>query len=142
MKAFLCDDGGGHPAAAPPTSTRSFSPCAPSNLPYTRFYAGVDLHARAAFVVVLDHQGRALFATKLPGNPAAFLQAIAPFRAGLVQQFRSAALRRGQLPTTAEAHVCWVRRFVLFHGKRYPRDQAAAGVGRVPNTSPPPIASL
>jgi hypothetical protein len=29
----------------------------------TRFYAGVDLHARAAFVVILDRDGRVAFAT-------------------------------------------------------------------------------
>ena len=50
----------------------------------TRFYAGVDLHARAIFVVVLDHDGRAVFAKNLPANPDAFRRAVAPFRDGLV----------------------------------------------------------
>jgi transposase len=50
----------------------------------TRFYAGVDLHARAVFVVILDHDGQVVFAKNLPANPAAFLRAVAPFRAGLL----------------------------------------------------------
>jgi len=50
----------------------------------TRFYAGVDLHARAIFVVVLDHDGRVVFAKNLPANPDAFLRAVAPFRDGLL----------------------------------------------------------
>ena len=50
----------------------------------TRFYAGVDLHARALFLVVLDHDGRVVFAKNLPANPDAFLRAVAPFRDGLL----------------------------------------------------------
>jgi transposase len=58
---------------------RSFMPPAD-----TRFYAGVDLHARAIFVVVLDHHGKLVFAKNLPANPDAFLNAVAPFRNGLL----------------------------------------------------------
>jgi transposase len=58
---------------------RSFQPPAG-----TRFYAGVDLHARASFVVILDHDGHTRFARNLPANPDAFLSAIAPFRDGLL----------------------------------------------------------
>jgi transposase len=50
----------------------------------TRFYAGVDLHARAVFLVVLDHEGRVVFARNLPAAPAPFLRAVAPFRDGLL----------------------------------------------------------
>jgi hypothetical protein len=50
----------------------------------TRFYAGVDLHARALFVVILDHDGQVRFARNLPANPDAFLRAVAPFRDGLL----------------------------------------------------------
>jgi hypothetical protein len=42
----------------------------------TRFYAGVDLHARALFLVVLDHDGRVVFARNLPAAPEAFLRAV------------------------------------------------------------------
>jgi transposase len=49
-----------------------------------RFYAGVDLHARSMFLHVLDQSGQTVFARDLPARPEAFLEAIAPFRDGLV----------------------------------------------------------
>ena len=49
-----------------------------------RFYAGVDLHARSMFLHVLDDQGKTVFARDLPARPEAFLEAIGPFREGLV----------------------------------------------------------
>jgi transposase len=58
---------------------RTFTPPAD-----TRFYAGVDLHARAAFAVILDQDGKTVFARNLPACPDAFLSAVAPFRAGLL----------------------------------------------------------
>jgi transposase len=58
---------------------RTFTPPAD-----TRFYAGVDLHARAAFLVILDHGGRTVFAKNLPAQPEPFLRAVAPFRDGLL----------------------------------------------------------
>jgi transposase len=50
----------------------------------TRFYAGVDLHARALFLVVLDADGKIVFAKNLPAAPEPFLRAVAPFRDGLL----------------------------------------------------------
>jgi hypothetical protein len=49
-----------------------------------RFYAGVDLHARILYVHVLDLQGQTVFEHDLPAQPNAFLQAVQPFRSGLV----------------------------------------------------------
>jgi transposase len=49
-----------------------------------RFYAGVDLHARTMFTHVLDHSGKTVFARDLPARPDAFLDAVGPFRDGLV----------------------------------------------------------
>jgi transposase len=49
-----------------------------------RFYAGVDLHARSMFTHVLDHSGQTVFQRDLPARPDAFLDAVAPFREGLV----------------------------------------------------------
>jgi transposase len=49
-----------------------------------RFYAGVDLHARSLFTHVLDHAGRTVFEKDLPAGPDSFLEAIRPFRPGLV----------------------------------------------------------
>jgi hypothetical protein len=51
---------------------RSFTPPAD-----TRFYAGVDLHARTLFLVVIDSRGRTLFASNLPAAPEPFLCAVA-----------------------------------------------------------------
>jgi transposase len=50
----------------------------------TRFYAGVDLHARALFLVVLDADGQVRFARNLPATPESFLRAVAPYRDGLL----------------------------------------------------------
>jgi hypothetical protein len=49
-----------------------------------RFYAGVDLHARSLFTHILDDKGRTVFEKDLPAAPDAFLQAVRPFRRGLV----------------------------------------------------------
>src|SRR5207245_2475628 len=44
------------------------------------FYCGVDLHARTMYLCILDHGGHIVLHRELPCEPAAFLQAIAPFR--------------------------------------------------------------
>ena len=49
-----------------------------------RFYAGVDLHARSMYIHILDHQGKTVFEKDLPAEPNAFLEAVKPFRDGLV----------------------------------------------------------
>src|SRR5262249_13183325 len=49
-----------------------------------RFYAGIDGHARAMPVCVLDAAGTVVLDRHLPGHFATLLQAIAPFRDGLV----------------------------------------------------------
>jgi transposase len=52
--------------------------------PETRFYAGVDLHARSLFLTILDRDGQERFARNLPAAAEPFLKAVAPFRDGLV----------------------------------------------------------
>ena len=55
--------------------------------PYTTthaYYCGVDLHARSLYVHVLDDKGVTRLERDLPASPAAFLDAIAPYRDGLV----------------------------------------------------------
>lgn len=55
--------------------------------PYTTthaYYCGVDLHARSLYVHVLDDKGVTRLERDLPAAPAAFLDAIAPYRDGLV----------------------------------------------------------
>jgi len=58
---------------------RSFQPP-----PEARFYAGVDLHARSLYLVVLDRDGAVRLARNLPAAPEPFLRAVEPFRAGLL----------------------------------------------------------
>lgn len=43
----------------------------------------------------------------------------------LLEQVRLACQRRHYSPRTAEAYVYWVRQYVLFHGKRHPRELGA-----------------
>ena len=49
-----------------------------------RYYAGIDLYARSMFTHVLDADGRTVLERDLPAGPDAFLDAVAPFRQGLV----------------------------------------------------------
>ena len=53
------------------------------NTPHA-YYCGVDLHARSLFVHVLDDKGTTRLQQDLPASPAAFLDAIQPYREGLV----------------------------------------------------------
>jgi transposase len=49
-----------------------------------RFYCGGDLHARTLYLHILDHDGKTRFEQNLPARPDAFLDAVQPFRDGLV----------------------------------------------------------
>jgi transposase len=49
-----------------------------------RFYCGVDLHARSMYTHVLDQEGATVFERDLDADPAEFLDAVKPFREGLV----------------------------------------------------------
>ena len=49
-----------------------------------RFYCGVDLHARSMYTHVLDERGKTIFERDLPAGPDAFLDAVQPYRDGLV----------------------------------------------------------
>jgi hypothetical protein len=48
------------------------------------FYCGIDLHARTMHVCVLDAAGTVVLDQNLPGHFDTLLQAIAPFRDGIV----------------------------------------------------------
>ena len=48
------------------------------------YYCGIDLHARSMFTHILDQEGKTVFERDLPAGPEAFLDAIKPFRPGLV----------------------------------------------------------
>lgn len=49
-----------------------------------RFYAGIDLHARTLYLCVLDQAGAIVRHVNLNAEPRAFLEAVAPYRDGLV----------------------------------------------------------
>jgi transposase len=54
---------------------------------YTRqhtYYCGIDLHAKAMYVCILDHNGTKLVHKNLPTTPEAFLRVIAPYREEVV----------------------------------------------------------
>ena len=48
------------------------------------FYCGVDLHARSLYTHILDQHGKTVLEQNLPAAPEAFLDAVAPYRQGLV----------------------------------------------------------
>jgi len=48
------------------------------------YYCGVDLHARSLFVNILDDTGKTRLAQDLPASPATFLDAVKPYRQGIV----------------------------------------------------------
>jgi transposase len=49
-----------------------------------QFYCGIDLHARTLYLCVLDHAGKKVLHKEVPSEPAALLEALAPYRQGLV----------------------------------------------------------
>ncbi len=49
-----------------------------------RFYCGIDLHANAMFVCVLDSTGEVVLHKNIPTRPKAFLRLIKPYREDLV----------------------------------------------------------
>ena len=48
------------------------------------FYCGIDLHAKSMYLCILDQAGHIVLHQDMPTDPATFLEAIAPFRDGLV----------------------------------------------------------
>jgi transposase len=49
-----------------------------------RFYCGIDLHARSMYLCILDQAGAVVLHENMATSPEAFLEAVAPFRDGLV----------------------------------------------------------
>jgi hypothetical protein len=47
-------------------------------------YCGIDLHARAMYVCILDQHGTKLVHKTLPTTPDAFLRLVAPYREDMV----------------------------------------------------------
>jgi hypothetical protein len=49
-----------------------------------KHYCGIDLHAKAMYVCILDQAGTILVHKNLPTTPEAFLRIIAPYRDDVV----------------------------------------------------------
>ena len=49
-----------------------------------KHYCGIDLHAKAMYVCILDQAGTILVHKNLPTTPEAFLRIIAPYREDVV----------------------------------------------------------
>ena len=49
-----------------------------------KHYCGIDLHARAMYVCILDQSGIILVHKNLPTTPEAFLRVLAPYREDVV----------------------------------------------------------
>ena len=49
-----------------------------------RYYCGVDLHTKRMYLCILDQAGTIALHKEVPAEPGAFLEAIAPYRDGLV----------------------------------------------------------
>ncbi len=63
---------------------------------------------------------------EVPGSPQD--QAPSQRRPRLLDQVRHAARLRHMSPRTELSYVGWIRRFILFHDKRHPKDMGAAEV--------------
>src|SRR4051794_40138698 len=53
-----------------------------------------------------------------------------PSKPKLLDQVRQSALAKFGRPEPGERYAEWVKRFVVFHGKRHPRDLVEADAGR------------
>ena len=49
-----------------------------------QFYCGIDLHARAMYVCIMDQSGTVLMHKNLPAQAEAFLRTIVPYQADIV----------------------------------------------------------
>jgi hypothetical protein len=49
-----------------------------------QYYCGIDLHARAMFLCILDQSGKIRFEKNIKSDPGEFLDAIEPFRSDIV----------------------------------------------------------
>ena len=105
---------------------RSFPPPAD-----TRFYAGVDLHARSLYLIVLDRDSQARFGRNLPAQPAPFLRAVEPFRDGLLVACEGVHPWYGLADTCRDHPIAFVpghaRAMKAVHGNETKCDRKDAG---------------
>jgi hypothetical protein len=96
-----------------------------------RFYGGVDLHARSMYLCILDQGGQVVFDKNLPATGQAFLQAIAPFRDGLVVAVECLFCWYWLADLCAKEQIAFVLGHALYvkaiHGGKSKNDQIDAG---------------
>ncbi len=96
-----------------------------------RFYAGGDLHARTLFLHILDDQGRTRFEQNLAASPERFLEAVAPFRDGLVVGVECMFAWYWLADLCADEHIPFVLGHALYmkaiHGGKSKNDRIDAG---------------
>ncbi len=74
---------GNHEAGSGRPFAKEDTRCARTTTPHA-YYCGVDLHARSLFVHVLDDKGHTRLERDIAASPATFLDAVKPYRDGLV----------------------------------------------------------
>ena len=62
------------------------------------YYCGIDLHVKTMYVCILDGAGQVRVHRNVPPTPAAFLEVVAPYRAGLVVAVECGGLIGVSLP--------------------------------------------
>jgi transposase len=96
-----------------------------------RFYCGVDLHARTMYLCILDSAGQVVFDKNLAAEPEAFLQAVAPFRDGLVVAVECLFCWYWLADLCAKEQLTFVLGHALYmkaiHGGKSKNDQIDAG---------------
>jgi len=109
------------------------------------FYCGIDLHARTMHLCILDHAGQVVFDDNLPTNPRAFLEAITPYRQGIIvgaecmfSWYWLADLCHQQNIDFVLGHALYMR---LIHGGKGKNDRIDAGkIARLLRTGGFPLA--
>ena len=69
-------------------------------------------------------------ATSTPAHDAVSAASAEPSQPRLLDRVRSEIRTRHYALRTEQTYVHWIRRFILFHGKRHPRDMGGAEVGQ------------
>src|SRR5262249_21344633 len=95
-----------------------------------RFYCGVDLHARTMYLCILDDAGRVVYDKNLAAEPEAFLNAVAPFRDGLVVAVECLFCWYWLADLCAREHIAFVLGHALYrkaiHGGKSKNDHISA----------------
>ena len=97
-----------------------------------RHYCGIDLHTKTLYVCILDRDGQVLVHKNLPASPEAFLEAVAPYREGLVVGVECIFTCYGLADLCAAEGIAFVLGHALYRkaGQASGREAIAAAVSR------------